>query len=72
MTAHTVNFVDKDHHGNTQTAECVPQILCMGLYTLHCGYDQHSTVQRQQTTLYLAGKIHMTGRVDQIDQRITP
>ena len=62
-----VHLVDKAHTGNLVVVSQAPVGLRLGLYPIYGAEQEHQPVKNPQGAVYLYGKIHVAGGVDDIE-----
>ena len=67
IRAHDVHFVDVSHAGYIVLAGLTPNGFTLGLHAALGAKHRYGSVQNTQAALYLNGKVHVAGGVDDVD-----
>ncbi|OPZ61579.1 MAG: hypothetical protein BWY88_00171 [Synergistetes bacterium ADurb.Bin520] len=69
---HAIHLVDEGHPGYPVLIGLAPHRFGLGLHSPHGAEHGHGTVQDPHGPLHLHGKVHVSGRINEIDQAFLP
>ena len=72
IRAHSVHLVDKDETRDAVALRLPPDCLRLGLNSADRAKDGDATVEDPEGAFDLHGKVHMSGRIDEMDVMATP
>ena len=72
ISADTFHLIHKSDSGNPITICLTPNGFRLGLHSTHSAKDSHGTVKHPHRPLHLYRKVHVAGRINNVDEAIPP